>query len=61
MQLSTSNKYPQVYGLATQGDETSGDFWGLRLPNKASIPKLKCETLEIMVVLSFCIVLSCNL
>jgi len=50
MRLSVSNKYPQVYRLTTQGDQNSGGFCGLSVPNKALIHKLKCETLEINVV-----------
>jgi len=60
MGLSLSDKYPQVYSLATQGAQNSvpsplGAFVGVAPPNKAPKSKLKCETLEISGVLSISI------
>jgi len=50
--LFLSDKYPQGYGLVTQGAQNSvpaplGACVGVAPPNKAPTSKLKCETLEI--------------
>jgi len=52
--LSVSDKHPQIYRSGDTGVQNlvpspQGGFCGSS-PPKASIPKLKCETLEISVV-----------
>jgi len=66
MRLLVSDKYPQVYRLATEGPQNSvpsqlGAFVGLPPPNKASDPKLECETLEISFFMNPYSVLPCSL
>jgi len=66
MLLSASEKHPQIYRSGDTGAQIlvpspQGSLCGSR-PQKASIRKLKCETLEISVVfINPYSVLSCNL
>jgi len=54
MRLSVSDKYPQIYRLATQRAQNRRHegTCGLSPPNKVSTNKLKCDTLEFTVALS---------